>query len=84
MAYSLFILPRAQKQLARLPKGDYERVKAKIQGLTQNPRPPGCKKLAGRQAWRIRSGNYRVIYAIDDNVLKVTVVKVGHRSGVYD
>lgn len=84
MIYNLYILPKAQKELARLPKNDYERVKNKIQKLTEEPCPPGCIKLSGREAWRIRSGNYRIIYTIDDNILTVTVIKIGHRSDVYD
>ena len=55
-----------------------------IDGLSLNPRPLGCKKLQGRgDQWRIRRGDYRVIYEIEDAVLRVLVVEVGHRGGVY-
>lgn len=81
--YTLSILPSAQKELARLSESDYTRVVAAIQGLATTPRPTGCKKLVGSDAWRIRVGQYRVVYEIEDAVLVVTVVKVGHRRDVY-
>lgn len=66
MSYEVFILRRAQKELAALPKTDYERMRDAITALAENPRPAGCKKLTGREGWRIRSGDYRAIYEIDD------------------
>lgn len=83
MSYELLILRRAQKELANLPKIDYGRVRDAMGALATNPRPTGCKKLVGREGWRIRSGNYRVIYEIDDAQQKVTVLHVGHRRDVY-
>ena len=56
MSYEVLILRRAQKELADLPKVDYERVRDAIAALAENPRPAGCKKLVGREGWRIRSG----------------------------
>lgn len=79
MSYELFILRRAQKELASLPKHDYSRVKQAISNLKNNPRPEGCAKLAGREGWRTRVGNYRVLYDIADTARHVTVVHVGHR-----
>jgi mRNA interferase RelE/StbE len=61
MSYSIGILRRAQKELAQIPKQEYERIKGAIEGLSQDPRPQGCKKLTGREGWRIRVGDYRVI-----------------------
>ncbi|MGB2590401.1 MAG: type II toxin-antitoxin system RelE/ParE family toxin [Candidatus Acidiferrum sp.] len=84
MSYSLQILPRAEKQLARLNSPHYESVKAKAYGLREEPRPAGCRKLRGHDAWRIRAGDYRVIYTIDDRAKRVTVVKIGHRSEAYE
>jgi len=81
--YEVFILRRAQKQLANLPKSNYQRVRDSIAALTLNPRAPGCKKLAAREGWRIRSGDYRVIYEIDDGLRRVTVLDVGHRKDIY-
>lgn len=66
MSYAVLILRRAQKELADLPKADYERVRDAVAALAENPRPAGCKKLVGREGWRIRSGDYRAIYEIDD------------------
>jgi mRNA interferase RelE/StbE len=84
MNYRVFILPKAQRELERLPKETYERIKAAILALAQNPRPPGCKKLSGRDYWRIREGDYRVIYEIEDGAKNVTVLRVRHRRDVYD
>jgi len=83
MNYSLFILPRAQKELAQLSAGPFARVRDAIRGLTNDPRPPGCLKLTGRDGWRFRVGEFRVIYEIDDEHRIVTVLNVGHRRDVY-
>lgn len=83
MTYALFILRRAQKELAALPAEAYERVRDSIRELAGDPRPPGCAKLTGRNGWRIRVGDYRVIYEIDDAERTVTVLHVGHRRNVY-
>jgi mRNA interferase RelE/StbE len=83
MSYAVLILRRSQKELADLPKTDYEHVRDAVLALAENPRPAGCKKLVGREGWRIRSGNYRVIYEIDDALKKVTVLHIGHRRDVY-
>lgn len=84
MNYQIVILKRAQKELAALPQSDYERVRDAIAALSGNPRPSGCRKLVGRDGWRIRSGDYRVIYDIDDASRVVTVLHVGHRRDVYE
>lgn len=83
MTYRLSILRRAQKELAQFPSSSFERVVAAIRDLAQNPRPPGCLKLSGREGWRIRVGDYRVVYEIDDEERSVTVLHVGHRRDVY-
>ena len=83
MSYTVLILRRAQKELADIPAKDYERVRNVISTLAQNPRPPGCLKLTARDGWRIRVGDYRVIYAIDDSQQVATVLHVGHRRDVY-
>jgi len=83
MSYEVLILRRAQKELADLPKVDYGRVRDAVAGLADDPRPVGCKKLVGREGWRIRSGDYRVIYEIDDAGEKITVLHIGHRRDVY-
>jgi len=81
--YSLLILPRAQKELAKLPASEYERVRDAIRSLAEAPRPPGSLKLSGREGWRIRVGDYRVLYDVDDKNQTVTVQHVGHRRDVY-
>jgi mRNA interferase RelE/StbE len=84
VSYFLRILPLAEKQLLRLNSPFYESIKAKISSLRDNPRPPGCRKLKGYRAWRIRAGDYRIVYEIDDTSQIVTVLKIAHRSVVYD
>jgi mRNA interferase RelE/StbE len=83
MSYDVLIRRRAQKELAQLSRDDYERAKESIQSLAGNPRPVGCKKLTRRDGWRIRAGDYRVIYEIDDAGQTVTVLHVGHRRDIY-
>jgi mRNA interferase RelE/StbE len=83
MTYKISTLRRAQKQLARIPASDYKKVKQAILNLAQDPRPPGSKKLKGRPAWRIRQGDYRVIYEIQDKQLFVIVLDVGNRRDIY-
>lgn len=83
MSYDVNILPRAQKQLMKLPREVYERVREALQALADEPRPHGCLKLTGREGWRIRVGKYRVIYEIDDDSRTVTILDIGHRRDVY-
>ena len=66
MNYKISILRRAQKELADLPKTEFGRIRDAILDLSGNARPSGCKKLVGREGWRIKIGNYRVIYEIED------------------
>lgn len=83
MTYQVRILRRAQKTLAKIKGTAYDRVKTSLLELASEPRPPGCKKLSGRDAWRIRVGDYRIIYEIEDDALLVLVVHLGHRRDVY-
>lgn len=83
MDYRVLIYPRAQRDLEELPEEMYKRVLGAIIALAQNPRPPGCTKLRGREGWRIRQGDYRVIYMIDDQAKSVTIVHIGHRREIY-
>ena len=82
--YTVLILPSAQKQLSKLPNTIATRIEDKLLELEGDPRPPGCKKLKGRDAWRIRIGDYRAIYEINDGKLIVTVITIGHRREVYE
>ena len=78
------ILPKSvQKELDRLPDEILNRILARLAALEVNPRPADVKKLKGRAAWRIRAGDYRVIYEIHDRILQVIVITVGHRREIY-
>jgi len=81
--YKIFIKPSAVKELKRLPKKGVQRITATILSLTIEPRPFGCEKLSVQEKYRIRQGNYRIIYAVEDDQLIVNVVKIGHRRDVY-
>lgn len=83
MSYRIFILRRAQKELAGLRGDSYERVRNAIASLTDNPRPRGCRKLLGREGWRIRIGDYRVVYEIDDEGRELTILHIGLRKDAY-
>jgi mRNA interferase RelE/StbE len=83
MSYAVSILPRAQKELGRVSSPAFERLCDAIRSLSGNPRPPGCRKLVGRDGWRIRVGDHRVIYQIDDVARTVLVLHVGHRRDIY-
>ncbi|MGC9355392.1 MAG: type II toxin-antitoxin system RelE family toxin [Mariniphaga sp.] len=83
MIYKVVILRGAVKQLEMLPAKDYHAIKSKILALAENPRPRGCEKLKGRPGYRVRQGNYRIIYDIWEDVLTVGIIRVGHRKNVY-
>lgn len=83
MSYSVEILRSAQKQLARLDRTSQTRIIDTIRSLSATPRPVGTKKLSGREAWRVRVGNYRVIYEIHDKRLLVLIVALGDRKDIY-
>lgn len=81
--YELRIKKSVTKDLDPLPKKDVQRIVEAINGLADNPRPPQSLKLSGAEKYRLRYGVYRVLYEIQDEVLIVCVVKVGHRKDVY-
>jgi mRNA interferase RelE/StbE len=82
--YALQFRPAALRQLRKFPKDALRRIQTATEGLRDEPRPEGASKLAGtHDLWRIRVGDYRVVYTIADDVLVVTVVRVGHRREVY-
>lgn len=83
MNYTVFIQKSAQKTLAHIPSPFQNHIIHAIRELAHTPRPAGVKKLAGREAWRVRAGKYRVIYEIHDDRLLVLVVAIGHRREVY-
>jgi mRNA interferase RelE/StbE len=81
--YRIEITPSAARELSRLPRKDLQRIVARIQALADDPRPPGSQKLCAQEKYRIRQGDYRVLYQIEDDVLVVYVVKIAHRRDVY-
>jgi mRNA interferase RelE/StbE len=82
--YKLRIKKSAAKELEAISrKADRQRIVSRIEGLADNPRPDGCRKLSGSERYRIRQGPYRVVYSIEDERLVVYVVKIGDRKSVY-
>lgn len=82
--YTIVLSKKAQKQLDKLPDNIAEPIFEAISLLENEPRPSGCKKLQGRDGYRIRIGNYRVIYEIYDNELVIDVITLGHRKDIYE
>jgi mRNA interferase RelE/StbE len=84
MRYSVEFKPSARKALGKLPDAARRRIIHAIEGLGDDPRPPGCVKLSGEDGfWRIRVGDYRVVYQIADRILLVLVLRVADRKDVY-
>lgn len=83
--YKILILPKAEKQLAQLPRKEADKIAQKINALATIPTPQGSKKLVGYDGlYRVRQGDYRIIYEIKDHQLIITVIKIGHRKDVYE
>ena len=83
MRYEVIVPKSVRKELDRLPDEIANRIFERLVELETNPRPSDVKKLKGRDAWRIRVGDYRVIYEIQDRVLQIIVITVGHRREIY-
>jgi mRNA interferase RelE/StbE len=82
--YSIRIKKTARKELVAIgTKGDRRKITKLILSLADDPRPAGSMKLSGRDRYRLRQGNYRILYTVEDRVLVVQVIKVGHRKDVY-
>ena len=82
--YSVEVKPSARKELEALPDSVLTRVVGKIESLGHAPRPTGCKKLKGyRDQWRVRVGDWRVVYIIDDAAKLISVTRIAHRREVY-
>lgn len=82
-SYRLLIKPSATKELEDVPRKDRRRLVTRMRELAEQPRPPGAEKLSGHDLYRVRQGNYRILYEIVDHDLTVTVIKFGHRREVY-
>jgi len=81
--YKIGILPSAQKDLDNLEKKFFIQMRDKINSLKSNPRPAGCLKLTAEEGYRLRSGNYRIIYRIDDKNKAIYIYRIKHRSKSY-
>ena len=81
--YEILFRRSVLKDLGRLPKKDVKRIVSVIRSLADKPRPEKAKKLAGQERYRIRHGNYRILYSIQDQVCCIWIVKVAHRKDVY-
>ena len=81
--YRIELRRRAQRALDRLPRADFQAVVKAMGELAQTPRPRGTEKVKSTGLWRIRQGDYRIIYSVDDEQHLVTVVRIGHRREVY-
>lgn len=83
--YNVVLTQTAEKELRRLPSRVIEKIVIVLKSLEENPRPAGCKKLKGyKNLWRIRVGDYRLIYAIEEVIMLVDVREIGHRKDIYD
>ncbi len=84
-SYRVALASSAEKELHRLPKKVISRIIPRLEQLVSAPRPPGCKKLkGGENEWRIRVGDYRIVYVIDDAARTVDVTRIAHRREVYE
>lgn len=81
--YSIFLRQSVGKDLDPIPKKDVKRILGRIAALADNRRPPECEKLSAKERYRVRQGDYRIVYSIKDDEQTVWVVKVGHRREVY-
>jgi len=82
--YEVFLERGAEEELKRLPARHFQRIISRVRALADNPRPAGCRKISGSlNDWRIRIGDYRVIYEVQDKEKAVRVMRVGHRRDIY-
>jgi mRNA interferase RelE/StbE len=82
--YSVRYAESAARSLKKLPRGPQVRIAARIEGLAENPHPPGTRKMTGEaHAYRIRIGDYRVVYDVLEDAIVVLVLRIGHRKDVY-
>lgn len=81
--FEIFFKESVWKDLRKIPKRELKRILSRVEKLGDDPRQVGCEKLTGEELYRIRQGDYRIVYSIQDNELTVWVIKVGHRKDVY-
>ncbi len=81
--YKIVIKQSVAKDLRPIPNKDVKRILQRIEQLAQEPRPPGSEKLSSEEKYRIRQGDYRILYKIEDEIVTVFIVKIGHRRDIY-
>ena len=81
--YEIFFKKSVWKELRKIPQNDLKKILSRVEQLGKHPRPPGSEKLAGYDLFRIRQGNYRIVYSIRESQLTIWVIKVGHRKDIY-
>ena len=81
--YRIQVKKSAEKELSKIPKKELLKILEKIESLSDNPHPTGSIKLSNQDKYRVRVGNYRILYKVEDNILTVFVVKIGHRKDIY-
>lgn len=81
--YNIFLKKSAADELSKIPKKSLTKIVERIHSLALNPRPPGCHKLSVRNLYRIRYGDYRIVYLIKDETSEVHIIKIGHRREIY-
>ena len=81
--YKIYFKQSAIKDHDAIPKKDLQRIIDRIDLVKEDPRPPGCVKLSGQERYRVRQGNYRIVYSIQDDVLTIWIVKIGRRRDVH-
>jgi mRNA interferase RelE/StbE len=82
--YKIYFRKSAAKELGKIPNPEVQKVIQRIESLAIDPRPICCEKLTAQEFYRIRKGNYRIIYSIQDDELTIWVVKIGHRKDIYN
>jgi mRNA interferase RelE/StbE len=82
-AYRIVVTSAARRVINHLEASIKTRILARIDTLASNPRPPGAIKLEGQQSYRVRVGDYRIVYMVEDEIVTVTIIRVGHRRDVY-
>lgn len=81
--YNVYFRESVEKDFKNIPKNDVKKILHRIELLAVEPRPRGCGKLTGQERYRLRQGRYRVVYSIQDNILTVWIIAVGHRKDIY-
>ena len=81
--YNTYFKESVENDFRTIPKKDIIKILQRIESLSSNPRPPGVEKLTGQDRYRLRQGNYRIVYSVQDKELTVWIVRIGHRKDVY-